>query len=95
MGGEVSVLHLNLMAFGMLYSPISTIIGIIGNVLSRKNEYEADAYAKATYAAEPLISGLKKMSSDHLSNLTPHPAYIFVHYSHPPLKERVTALAKA
>ena len=92
MGGQTSALHLNLLAFGILYSPISTILGIIGNVISRKNEYEADAYAKETYDATPLITGLKKMSSDHLSNLTPHPAYVFVHYSHPPLKERVNAL---
>lgn len=92
MGGQVSALHLILLAFGILYSPISTILGIIGNVVSRKNEYEADAYARETYASEPLVTGLKKMSSDHLSNLTPHPAYVFVHYSHPPLKERVKAL---
>lgn len=92
MGGQTSALHLNLLAFGILYSPISHILGIIGNVLSRKNEFEADAYAKSTYDAEPLITGLKKMTSDHLSNLTPHPAYVFVHYSHPPLKERVRAL---
>lgn len=93
LGGQTSALHLNLMAFGILYSPISTVLGILGNVLSRKNEYEADAFAKATYKAEPLIAGLKKMSADHLSNLTPHPAYVFVHYSHPPLRERVRALA--
>lgn len=92
MGGQTSALHLNLLAFGILYSPISTILGIIGNIISRKNEYEADAYAKETYDATPLITGLKKMSSDHLSNLTPHPAFVFVHYSHPPLKERVSAL---
>lgn len=92
MGGQTSALHLNLLAFGILYSPISTVIGIIGNVMSRRNEFQADAYAKETYDATPLITGLKKMSSDHLSNLTPHPAYVFVHYSHPPLKERVSAL---
>ncbi|MEO9870058.1 M48 family metallopeptidase [Ekhidna sp.] len=92
MGGQTSALHLNLLAFGILYSPISTILGIIGNIISRKNEYEADAYAKETYDGSPLISGLKKMSADHLSNLTPHPAYVFIHYSHPPLKERVKAL---
>lgn len=91
-GGQTSSLHLNMLAFGILYSPVSTLLGIVGNVVSRKNEYEADAYAKETYAARPLVEGLKKMSSDHLSNLTPHPAYVFVHYSHPPLKERVAAL---
>ncbi|WP_436515538.1 M48 family metallopeptidase [Ekhidna sp. To15] len=93
MGGQTSALHLNLLAFGILYSPISTILGIIGNIISRKNEFEADAYARETYDSTHLITGLKKMSSDHLSNLTPHPAYVFVHYSHPPLKERISALA--
>jgi len=93
LGGQVSTLHLNLLAFGILYSPLSTVLSILGNVLSRKNEYEADAYAKETFNERPLIAGLKKMSSDHLSNLTPHPAYVYVHYSHPPLKERVRALA--
>lgn len=92
MGGLGSTLHLNLLAFGILYTPVSTILGIIGNIMSRKNEFEADAYAKETYSGAPLISGLKKMSADHLSNLTPHPAYVFVHYSHPPLKERIEAL---
>lgn len=93
MGGQTSSLHLNMLAFGILYSPISRIIGILGNILSRKNEFEADNYAKTTYKAEPLIDGLKRLSSDHLSNLTPHPAYVFVHYSHPPLKERIRALS--
>ena len=92
MGGETSTLHLNMLAFGILYSPISTIFGIIGNIISRKNEFEADDYARTTYDSKPLVDGLKKLSSDHLSNLTPHPAYVFVHYSHPPLKERIRAL---
>lgn len=94
LGGQTSSLHLNMLAFGILYSPVSTIFGILGNLISRKNEFEADNYAKETYKAQPLVNGLKRLSSDHLSNLTPHPAYVFVHYSHPPLKERVAALVK-
>jgi len=94
MGGVTTALHLNMLAFGILYSPLSHIIGLLGNLLSRKNEYEADAYAKETYRAEPLIGALKKMSGDHLSNLTPHPAYVFVHYSHPTLLQRVRAMSK-
>lgn len=92
MGGVSTAVHLNLLAFGILYSPVSHIFGLLGNLLSRKNEYEADAFAKETFAAEPLITALKKMSSDHLSNLTPHPAYVFVHYSHPTLLQRIRAL---
>ena len=92
MGGTTSTLHLNLIAFGILYSPLSTLLGIFGNILSRKNEFEADAYAKSTYSPEPLITALKKMSADQLSNLTPHPLYVFVNYSHPPLRERIMAL---
>lgn len=92
MGGEVTSLHLNMLAFGILYSPVSSILGLVGNALSRKNEYEADEYAVKTYGGKPLISGLKKLSSDQLSNLTPHPAYVFVHYSHPPLLQRVRSM---
>jgi len=92
LGSSESSFHLALIAFTMLYSPISTIVGVFMNVFSRKNEFEADAYAKETYAAEPLQTALKKLSVNHLSNLTPHPAYVFVHYSHPPLVERLSAL---
>ncbi len=92
MGGQISELHLNLLAFGILYSPISTILGIIGNIISRKNEYEADAYAQETFDSAPLVEGLKKMSADHLSNLTPHPVYVFFYYSHPPLRKRIKAM---
>lgn len=94
LGGVSTAVHLNLLAFGILYSPISHIIGLVSNLMSRKNEYEADAYAKETYAGEPLMTALKKMTSDHLSNLTPHPAYVFMHYSHPTLLQRVKALSK-
>ena len=80
--------HIGLVAFGILYSPISEITGLIMNYLSRKFEYQADNYAKETYNADSLISSLKKLSKNTLSNLTPHKAYIFVHYSHPSLLQR-------
>ena len=92
LGASTTTVHLNILAFGILFSPISNILGILMNLLSRKNEFEADAYAVNTYKGEPLIKALKKLSSDHLSNLTPHPAYVFVHYSHPSLLQRITAM---
>jgi len=84
--------HIGLIAFGILFSPISTILGLFMNQFSRKNEYEADAYAKATHNKENLISALKRLSVDHLSNLKPHPAYVFFYYSHPTLLQRIKAL---
>lgn len=88
LGVETPGFHIGLVAFGILYSPISEVTGIIMNYLSRKFEYQADNFAKSTYKGEPLVSGLKKLSKNNLSNLTPHPAYVFVHYSHPPLYKR-------
>lgn len=84
--------HAALIGFGILYSPISEITGLIMNYLSRKFEYEADNYAKDTFAAMPLVTSLKKLSKNSLSNLTPHPAYVFMHYSHPPLISRIRNL---
>lgn len=92
MGSEQGSFWLSLIVFAMLFSPISTIIGIGVNVLSRKNEYEADAFAKQNGKSDALISALKKLSSSSLTNLTPHPYYIFVHYSHPTLYQRIKAL---
>ena len=94
MGGEQLGIHLNLLAFGILYSPISHFIGIFMNVLSRKNEFEADAYAMNTYDGAFLQQALKKLSVDNLSNLFPHPAYVFINYSHPPLLKRLAAMEK-
>ena len=84
--------HIGLIAFGILYSPLSEITGLLMNWFSRKFEYQADDYAKTTYKAEPLITSLKKLSKNSLSNLTPHPAYVFMHYSHPTLLERIKNL---
>lgn len=92
LGVEIQSFHIGLIAFGLLYSPISEITGLIMNLFSRKFEYQADNYAKQTYKAEPLITSLKKLSKNSLSNLTPHPAYVFMHYSHPTLLERIKNL---
>ena len=94
LGGSGVVFHLGLLAFSILYSPVATLIGLFMNVLSRKNEYEADEYAKNTYDGEALQLALKKLSVDSLSNLYPHPWYVFMHYSHPPLLKRLDALSK-
>jgi len=92
LGGEDIEFHLGLIAFGILYSPLGTMFGIVMNLNSRKNEFEADAYAKETYDGVALATALKKLSVDSLSNLYPHPFYTFIHYSHPPLLKRLKAL---
>ena len=86
--------HIGLIAFGILYSPISELTGLIMNFISRIFEYQADNYAKETFDATPLISGLKKLNKNSLSNLTPHPAYVFVYYSHPTLLQRYHNMKK-
>jgi STE24 endopeptidase len=86
--------HIGLIAFGILYSPISEITGILMNFISRKFEYQADDYAKNKFNGADLISSLKKLSKNSLSNLTPHKASVFVHYSHPTLLQRVINLKK-
>lgn len=92
LGGSQMAIHLNFIAFGLLYTPISRLTGLMMNALSRKNEFEADAFAVTTYSAQPLMEALKKLSVSTLSNLTPHPAYVFAHYSHPPLLQRLNAM---
>lgn len=92
MGAENLSIHLNLIAFTFLYTPISTITTLFSNILSRKNEFEADNFAKTTYDGKSLGEALKKLSSANLSNLTPHPTYVFFHHSHPPVYQRLEAL---
>lgn len=94
LGVSTPSFHIGLIAFGILYTPISEIIGLLMNLLSRKFEYQADNYAKKTFAGEPLLSALKKLSKNSLSNLTPHPLYVFVHYSHPTLLQRFKNLSQ-
>lgn len=85
--------YAGLIFFGMLYAPIDFFTGLFMNHYSRKNEYEADRFAvETTEKSEPLVDSLKKLSMDNLSNLTPHPLYVFLNYSHPPVLERIKAL---
>ncbi len=92
LGVETPSFHIGLIAFGILYSPISMITGLAMNIFSRKNEYQADAFAAQYFSSEELASALKKLSVKNLSNLRPHPAYVFFHYSHPTLLQRLEAL---
>ncbi len=92
LGGSTYALHLNLLAFAVLYSPISGISGLLLSILSRRNEYEADAYAKLMHSGNAMANALKKLSVDNLSNLFPHPWYVFFHYSHPTLMQRLARL---
>jgi STE24 endopeptidase len=94
LGSSTPSFHLGVIAFGILYSPINLFLGIISNVMSRKHEYEADKYARENHNSESLIGALKKLSRNNLSNLTPHPAMVFFHYSHPTLLQRIQALKK-
>lgn len=89
---EQMAVYAGLIFFGMLYAPIDMIVSIFMQVLSRKYEFEADAFASTTYKKEPMINALKKLSKDNLSNLTPHPFYVFLNYSHPPVLERIKAI---
>jgi STE24 endopeptidase len=84
--------HLGILAFGLLYSPLSLILGILLHMLSRVNEYQADRYAGINYNPGSLQDALKKLSVNNLSNLRPHPVYVFFYYSHPSLLQRLAAL---
>ena len=90
------IFHLSMIAFFMLFSPVSTVLGLINNSFSRHNEYQADQYSIDTYpgARDHMYSALKKLSVESLSNLNPHPVYVAVHYSHPPILDRLANLKK-
>jgi STE24 endopeptidase len=92
---EKTSIYGSLFFFGFLYSPITMIFSIFGNMLSRRHEYEADAYAVKT-REKPLsmIEALKKLTVENLSNLTPHPLKVFMSYSHPPVLERIRAIRR-
>ena len=89
---DIPSFHIGLITFGILYSPISEITGIFMNMISRKFEYQADDFAKNQFNGSSLISSLKKLSKNSLSNLTPHKANVFIHYSHPTLLQRIKNL---
>ena len=87
--------YAGLIFFGMLYAPLDFFIGIFLQMLSRKNEYAADRFAvETTRNPGAMIEALKRLSVHNLSNLTPHPFYVFLNYSHPPVLERIRAIAQ-
>ncbi len=86
-------IYAGLLFFGLLYTPIELVLSVVMQMLSRKNEYEADRFAAETIDnPRSLVNALKKLSATNLSNLTPHPFYVFLNYSHPPLLQRVQAI---
>lgn len=86
-------IYAGLLFFGLLYTPIEVVFSIVLQMISRRNEYEADRFAAET-VDEPLtlVDALKKLAATNLSNLTPHPFYVFLNYSHPPLLRRLQAI---
>jgi len=96
LGSDTPSFHLSMLAFFLLFTPVSTLLGLINNSFSRRNEYQADQYSIDTYpnARQYMHSALKKLSVESLSNLNPHPIYVAVHYSHPPILDRLANLKK-
>jgi STE24 endopeptidase len=92
LGSKNASFHLGLIVFGILYSPLSLVIGLLTNYISRRNEFAADRFVRDNYLPEILATALKKLSVKNLSNMMPHPAYVFFHYSHPPLLRRLEKL---
>jgi STE24 endopeptidase len=92
LGSSNMSFHLGVLVFGILYSPVSLILGLVTNYFSRKHEFEADQFAGEKYDPKALSDALKKLSVNNLSNLKPHPIYTFFYYSHPPLLQRLNAL---
>ena len=96
LGSDIQSFHLSMIAFFLLFTPVSTVLGLVNNSFSRRNEYQADQYSIDTYpgAREHMYNALKKLARESLSNLNPHPLYVKVHYSHPPILERLANLKK-
>jgi len=96
LGSDAPSFHLSMIAFFLLFTPVSTVLGLINNSFSRYNEYQADQYSIDTYpgARDHMYSALKKLSVESLKNLNPHPWYVAVHYTHPPILDRLANLKK-
>jgi STE24 endopeptidase len=86
--------HTGLVCFAMLYRPLDAFLTVLGHVISRRHEFAADRFAAATADRWALIAALKKLSLHNLSNLKPHPLYVFLNYSHPPVLQRIAVLQR-
>lgn len=86
-------IHAGLVFFALLYTPVALVLSVVSNAISRKHEFEADAFAaKTTGDHESLAAALKKLSANSLSNLTPHPLTVWLNYGHPPVLARIKRL---
>lgn len=89
LGAENPSFHLSVVAFGILYTPLSLFLGLVMNAVSRRHEFAADRFAAVNFNGKSLSDALIRLSVNNLSNLRPHPAYVFFYYSHPPLLKRL------
>ncbi len=95
LGVEKTSVYLSLVFFALLFQPVNSMLSVLSNIRSRHHEFQADAYAvRATGTPDDLAAALKKLSQDNLSNLSPHPFHVFLHYSHPPVLDRIKNLVK-
>jgi STE24 endopeptidase len=94
LGASEASFHIGIVAFGILYTPLSMLLGLGMNMISRKHEFAADEFAGRNFNPTSLAEALIKLSVHNLSNLRPHPAYVFFYYSHPPLLQRLAALRR-
>jgi STE24 endopeptidase len=95
LGASEPSFHLSVVAFGILYTPLSFILGLALNAFSRKHEFAADHFAATQYDGKSLSDALIRLSVNNLSNLRPHPLYVFFYYSHPPLLKRLKAITSS
>lgn len=94
LGADQTSFHLSVLAFFILFTPFTLILGLISNSWTRYCEYQADTYSRNTYLIEPMRTALAKISTDSLANLTPHPAYVAFNYTHPTLLQRLNNLER-
>lgn len=92
LGATEPSFHMSVVAFGILYTPLSVLLGLVMNMVSRKHEFAADRFAAVNFSGESLSRALIRLSVNNLSNLRPHPLYVFFYYSHPPLLKRLESI---